>query len=79
MKVNIEIADILGYKKLQKSKMNEKYLTYILIQKLLGHKVSRMTQRYAYLSPKNYQEAIRCLDEMDSSGRATKILGNTEG
>ncbi len=32
------------------------------VQKLLGHKDGRMTQRYAHLAPENLREAIKALD-----------------
>ena len=38
-----------------------------------------MMQRYAHLSPKNFQEAIQYLDELDSSDQIVKKSRNTEG
>ena len=61
------------------SQLVQKGVALYTVQKLLGHKDSRMTQRYAHLSPKNFQEAIQCLDELDSSDQAVKKSTNTEG
>ena len=57
------------------SQLVQKGVGLYTVQKLLGHRDSRMTQRYAHLSPKNFQEAIQCLDEMDSSGRMAENSG----
>ena len=61
------------------SQLVQKGVGLYTVQKLLGHKDSRMTQRYAHLSPKNFQEAIQCLDEIDSSNRPMENLGNVKG
>ena len=34
-----------------------------IVQKLLGHRDGRMTQRYAHLAPENLKQAIRSLDQ----------------
>jgi site-specific recombinase XerD len=61
------------------SQLVQKGVALYTVQKLLGHKDSRMTQRYTHLSPKNFQEAIQCLDELDSSDQIVKKSRNTEG
>ena len=58
------------------SQLVQKGVELYTVQKLLGHKDSRMTQRYAHLSPKNFQDAIHSLDEIYSSDRRTKNLDN---
>ncbi len=57
------------------SQLVQKGVGLYTVQKLLGHKDSRMTQRYAHLSPKNFQDAIQCLDELDSSSQSAENLG----
>jgi integrase len=62
------------------SQLVQKGVGLYTVQKLLGHKGSRMTQRYAHLSPKNFQEAVQCLDEMGSSSQSAANSGcDSEG
>ena len=45
------------------SSLVQKNVDLFRVQKLLGHRDSRMTQRYAHLNPENLREAISVLDQ----------------
>ncbi|MCI0529919.1 MAG: site-specific integrase, partial [Nitrospira sp.] len=45
------------------SSLVQKGVDLYRVQRLLGHRDGRMTQRYAHLAPENLREAIRVLDE----------------
>jgi integrase len=45
------------------------------VQRLLGHRDGRMTQRYSHLSPENLREAVRVLDQGYHNSITVKVLG----
>lgn len=49
-------------------------VTLKVIEELLGHATITMTMRYAHLAPEVSREAVRLLDESDSSERRGRVV-----
>ncbi len=59
------------------SQLVQRGVDLFLVQKLLGHKDGRMTQKYAHLKPENLQSAISVLDKNDYN--LTTMEGSPKG
>ncbi len=52
------------------------------VQKLMAHSTPRMTQRYAHLAPKKFQDAIAAMQQFNQSNQKAnvgKFVGNSPG